>query len=239
MAEQGERFLLRGNPDIEVRFRRAANTRRLKLRVSHLDGRVTVSSPPRVVHSVVRAFVEEKEDWIRTQLAQCPDEIFAVRGSTIPIEGRMTLVDAGPVSAPRLSDRRLVVSECRPVEPQVAAFLKTRARDRLAHACNAHAKRLGREYGRLTLRDTRSRWGSCSSSGNLMFSWRLVMATPEVLDYVAAHEVAHLQEMNHSAVFWRLVEELCPDYAVQKRWLREHGSDLHRIRFKLRSVPGD
>ncbi|RMD90830.1 MAG: M48 family peptidase, partial [Alphaproteobacteria bacterium] len=105
------------------------------------------------------------------------------------------------------------------------------AREALAAACDRHAARLGRRYGRLSLRDTRSRWGSCSAEGNLNFSWRLVMAPPEVLDYVAAHEVAHLAEMNHSPAFWALVERLFPAHEAPRRWLRENGASLHRYRF--------
>ncbi len=94
---------------------------------------------------------------------------------------------------------------------RVQAWLKTRARDRLAAASDHYAAQLGRPYTRLTLRDTRSRWGSCSAQGGLMYSWRLIMAPPDVLDYVAAHEVAHLAEMNHSPAFWAVVDTaLCP-----------------------------
>ncbi|MGR3434759.1 MAG: M48 family metallopeptidase, partial [Shimia sp.] len=81
------------------------------------------------------------------------------------------------------------------------------------------------------LRDTRSRWGSCSAAGGLNYSWRLVMAPPEVLDYVAAHEVAHLAQMNHSPRFWAEVAGLMPGYEAPRGWLRRHGADLHRYRF--------
>ncbi|MEL6678764.1 MAG: M48 family metallopeptidase, partial [Pseudomonadota bacterium] len=95
------------------------------------------------------------------------------------------------------------------------------------------AARLGRRPGRSTLRDTRSRWGSCTSEGHIMLSWRLLLAPPQVLDYVVAHEVAHLQEMNHSPAFWSVVRDLCPDYERHRRWLHQHGADLHRYRFKV------
>jgi predicted metal-dependent hydrolase len=90
---------------------------------------------------------------------------------------------------------------------------------------------LGRRYTRLTLRDTRSRWGSCSATGALSYSWRLILAPPRVLDYVAAHEVAHLAQMNHSPAFWAEVARLMPDYESPRAWLRREGSALHRYRF--------
>jgi hypothetical protein len=85
---------------------------------------------------------------------------------------------------------------------------------------------------RITLRDTRSRWGSCTADGALMYSWRLILAPPSVLDYVAAHEAAHLVEMNHSARFWALVERLCPDWQAERAWLRREGAALQAWRFR-------
>jgi predicted metal-dependent hydrolase len=111
-------------------------------------------------------------------------------------------------------------------------FLKSRAKCELERACAGFSARIDRYPRRITLRDTRSRWGSCTAAGNLMFSWRLAMAPPEILEYVAAHEVAHLREMNHGAGFWTLVAELTPDYDARRRWLHAHGPALHRYRFE-------
>lgn len=110
-------------------------------------------------------------------------------------------------------------------------FLKTQARARLVAASDMYAARLGQPYRRITLRDTRSRWGSCSSQGALMYSWRLILAPPRVLHYVAAHEVAHLSEMNHSPAFWAVVAQLFGPCDAERRWLRQEGAALHRIRF--------
>jgi predicted metal-dependent hydrolase len=115
--------------------------------------------------------------------------------------------------------------------PRIAAWLKLQARDRLAVEVATFADRLGREPRSLRLRDTRSRWGSCSSAGDLMFSWRLAMAPPEVLAYVAAHEVAHLAEMNHAPAYWRTLAGLMPGYEAPRQWLRREGTRLHRFRF--------
>jgi predicted metal-dependent hydrolase len=144
----------------------------------------------------------------------------------------MLTVTAASVRAPRAEGAALLV----PPEPEraalrIATFLKSAARLRLAAAADRHAGRLGRNLGRLTLRDTRSRWGSCTASGDLMFSWRLVMAPPAVLDYVVAHEVAHFEEMNHSPAFWSVVARLCPDHRSHRKWLRREGATLHRYRF--------
>jgi hypothetical protein len=93
---------------------------------------------------------------------------------------------------------------------------------------NALADELGVKVRRITVRDATSRWGSCSTTGVLSFSWRLVLAPAAILDYVAAHEVAHLKEMNHGPRFWALVEQTYPDMRSAKRWLQAHGMELHR-----------
>ena len=131
----------------------------------------------------------------------------------------------------------LLVPEPAPAR-RLQRYLRELARDRLAAASDLYAARLGCGYTSLTLRDTRSRWGSCSSTGGLMYSWRLILAPPEILNYVAAHEVAHLQEMNHSRAFWAAVEKIHGDYRAQRRWLQSEGNALHRYRFD-ESAEGD
>ncbi len=224
--------LLPGSPAIEITLRRSARARRFSLRVSRVDGRVTLSLPAWAREAEALAFAREKEGWIRAALEAMPAGRAVALGGTLPIEGRELAIRPGPGRAPRIEDGALIV----PGDParavaRVAGYLKVLARERLTRACDDHAGRLGRGYSRLALRDTRSRWGSCAPDGALMFSWRLIMAPPEVLDYVAAHEVAHLAEMNHSARFWAVVQRLMPDYAAPRAWLKRHGQELHAIRF--------
>jgi predicted metal-dependent hydrolase len=115
------------------------------------------------------------------------------------------------------------------VPRRVADFLKREARRDLDAAVARHCKALGLAARRITLRDTTSRWGSCSTTGALNFSWRLILAPPFVLDYLAAHEVAHLAHMNHSAMFWRVTRRLFPETDRAEAWLKAHGSGLHRF----------
>ncbi|QQA42155.1 M48 family metallopeptidase [Pelagovum pacificum] len=221
-----------GNPPIELNLRRSARARRLSLRVSQLDGRITLTLPKGVPEREGIDFALEREAWLRGHLAGLTDDRHPVPGGTVPFEGVDLPIVAARVRSPRLEGGQLLV----PPDPdrapvRIGAFLKLAARDRLTEACDRHAAAIGRRYGRITLRDTRSRWGSCSSNGDLMFSWRLIMAPPRILDYVAAHEVAHLVEMNHGPRFWKLTERLFPDHKPARAWLREHGTELHRVRF--------
>jgi predicted metal-dependent hydrolase len=219
-----------GNPPVDILLRPSARARRLSLRVSGIDGRVTVSYPLHASERQAMAFAVEKADWIRGQLARQPDVVAVAPGVAVPVEGRWLTVEAGTGRGVKVEEARLVAPAGRPAAA-VGAFLKALARERLAAASDRHAAALGRGFGRLSLRDTRSRWGSCSAAGDLMYSWRLVMAPPEVLDYVAAHEVAHLAHMHHGPAFWAEVRRLYGDYRAARGWLRREGGALHRFRF--------
>lgn len=227
------RYVLKGNPPVEVNLRRSARARRLSLRVSRLDGRVTLTLPQGVPEREGHRFAQDRAEWLRGHLSQMGQDRVVQIGGSIPFAGqelpvlasagRRVSLDADGLHVPDDPDR---------VGARVKAFLKVQARDRLAQASDHYAALLGQSYGRITLRDTRSRWGSCTSAGDLMYSWRLVMAPADVLSYVAAHEVAHLVEMNHSQDFWDIVERLFPDHKTCRKWLKQRGTDLHRIRFQ-------
>lgn len=221
---------LPGDPEVRVTLRRSARARRLSLRISSLDGRVTLTLPKRVSEREGRAFVLEKEDWIRTHLAKQPEQIIVAAGTRLPVDGDILEVRMGTGRRVLREEGALRVPGPAPMR-RLERYLRELARDRLASASDAYAGRLGQTYTSLTLRDTRSRWGSCSSAGGLMYSWRLILAPTEVLHYVAAHEVAHLEEMNHSRAFWNVVERLYGDYAAPRRWLQAEGNALHRYRF--------
>jgi len=221
---------LPGPPAVPLTLRRSARARRISLRISQLDGRVTLTLPRGVPERQALDFARDKEQWIRAHLEARPTDVTVVPGALLPVEGVARRVTAGPGRGVRLSAEEVAVPEGQ-AGRRLQVWLRELARDRLAGAADEYARALGRDYSRLTLRDTRSRWGSCSSQGALMFSWRLVMAPPEVLRYVAAHEVAHLQEMNHSAAFWAVVERLYGPYDAPRRWLRDEGGALHRFRF--------
>lgn len=224
--------VLSGNPPIEIKLRRSARARRISLRVSRLDGQVTLSLPKWTGEREALAFAREKEGWIRLNLMGRVESVVPKPGETIPFEGRNLVIKSHSGRAVRMDGDDLLVpgAEAR-VAARLRAFLRVSARDRLNAAVDRYSELVGREVHQITLRDTRSRWGSCTTDGRLMFSWRLIMAPPSVLEYVAAHEVAHLIEMNHSPAYWSVVREIYPGYEEERHWLRRHGQELHAIRF--------
>ena len=221
--------ILPGNPPIALSLRRSPRARRISLRISALDGRVTLTLPKGLPEREALDFARQKEDWMRRHLAAQQPDVDVVQGATLPVEGRMMQISPGAGRRVVVQGESLLVPD--EVGPRLQAWLKVLARDRLVAASDRYAAALGRPYTKITLRDTRSRWGSCASSGALSYSWRLIMAPPEVLDYVAAHEVAHLAEMNHSPAYWAGVARLLPGYAAPRQWLRAHGAGLHRYHF--------
>lgn len=224
--------VLPGPPPVEITLRRSARARRFSLRVSRVDGKVTLSLPLRAREAEAMAFLRAQEGWLRTALAGMPAATGVGIGSEIPVEGRLLRLQPGTGRGLKTEgDALLVPGDPAQAGARVQAWLKALARERLVAASDHYAAQIGRKVARVTLRDTRSRWGSCAHDGALMYSWRLVMAPPSVLRYVAAHEVAHMLEMNHSPRYWAVVERLYPGWQTERAWLRSQGGALHGLRF--------
>lgn len=221
------------DPPCLVRLVRNPRARRFTLRLESAGAGAVLTVPPGVPEAESRRFLDRHAGWLRSALAHQPGEVVVGPGARIPVAGRMVTVEARPGARrpPALADGTLVLQGAGAEGPRVAAWLRLRARDALQPAARLYARRLGRPVEAIGLRDTRSRWGSCSSTGTLSFSWRLAMAPPEVLDYVAAHEAAHLVEMNHSERYWAVLAGLMPGYESRRAWLRRHGRTLHAYRF--------
>lgn len=222
-----------GDPPLLVTIRRSARARRLTLRLAAGTGAATVTAPPRVGLREIRRFLTAHEGWLAERRARLPGPVVPCPGASLTLRGRT-------VALTRTDGRRVHHAGDELAVPgrddaafrgKLLGWLRETARTEAAAACDRHAAALGRGYARLTIRDPRSRWGSCTSAGNIMLSWRLILAPEEVLDYVAAHEVAHLAEMNHGPAFWRTVGRLMPDYQPHRAWLRANGAGLHRLQF--------
>ncbi len=224
--------VLPGSPPVEIVLKRSARARRFSLRVSRLDGRVTLSLPARARETEAMAFARAQEGWIRETLADLPQRAGVSIGSLVPVEGRLLQLAPATGRAVRVEgDSLLIPGDPAQAGARAGAFLRALARDRLVAASDRYAAMIGRRVARVTLRDTRSRWGSCAQDGALMYSWRLIMAPASVLDYVAAHEVAHMEQMNHSPAYWAVVDRLYPGWQVQRKWLHAEGQALHQYRF--------
>ncbi|MDQ0511947.1 M48 family metallopeptidase [Ancylobacter amanitiformis] len=234
-AEPAEfRLDVDGEP-ILIALRRNPRARRYTLRVRAATRDVVLTLPARGTINEAYDFARRHVGWIRVRLAKLPQTVAFVPGAVIPLRGtphrilhrpgaRGTVWTGVEDGAPVL----YVAGEAAHVGRRIGDFLKREARGALTEAARRHALALGVSIARVTLRDTASRWGSCSSAGALSFSWRLILAPGFVLDYLAAHEVAHRREMNHGPRFWAHVDRLFPERMAAEAWLKKHGAELHR-----------
>jgi predicted metal-dependent hydrolase len=223
-----------------VRLRRHRQARRYTLRVVAVTREAVLTMPPRGSFREARDFAQKHGAWIAARLGRLPQAAPFAHGTVLPVRGtphtivhRRALRGTAWTETDRHGNRLLCVAgEAEHVARRVTDFLKREAKRDLTAAVARYCERLDVKVRRLAIRDQASRWGSCSTSGVLSFSWRLVLAPRHVLDYLAAHEVAHLAEMNHSPRFWRLVKRIYPDMERAKAWLDVHGTDLHRYGFE-------
>jgi predicted metal-dependent hydrolase len=223
--------VLIGDTTIMVSFRRNALCKRMVLRLTSDGAGVRVTVPPRASAAEAIRFVESSKPWIaKTLMSRAPvvafkhGQKFQFRGIALTIEatgGRRGLVH-------QIGDRIIVPGDEAHVTRRLLDWLKLQAKSELSLVSKAYATAMSVNYRKLTVRDQNTRWGSCSAAGDLSYSWRLILAPEFVLDYVAAHEVAHLKEMNHGPKFWRLVITHCKRAKEARDWLRLHGRNLHR-----------
>lgn len=218
--------------ELTLRVEINPRARRISVRLDPVTRHVVAVAPaPRYVPEAA-AFARTRLGWVAAQLARLPQVIHLEPGAVIPLRGApVRLVQATGRGAVQVVQDTLTAPGWDPTvfAGRVRRFLYAEARSDLSARVQVHAATLAVTPRRLTVKDTASRWGSCTTAGALNFSWRVILAPTFVLDYLAAHEVAHLREMNHSGRFWRLVAQCIPDYHRAESWLERHGAGLHGI----------
>lgn len=220
----------------DVTVRRDRRARRYTLRIHPSHREAILSMPMRGSLTDAREFAQRHGGWLAERLRRMPGGIAFTDGASLPFRGEQVTIAHRPRARGTVwcecgddgANLLCVAGEAAHTARRVKDFLKREARRDLALSVRRYAELLGVKFIRISVRDQSSRWGSCTSDGVLSFSWRLILAPPFVLDYLAAHEVAHLVEMNHSARFWRVVARICPETDRAKAWLQAHGNELHR-----------
>ena len=220
---------------VRVRLKVHAAARRVSLRVDGRGEAVAIAPNERRLAEAA-AFARTKADWLRTRSAHAPSRTGFAPGAVIPLRGEpVRLAASGNAAAARLvrtPDGPAIVSggEGDAFARRVGRLLQREARADLTARTEVHARALGLPAPKVALGDPKSRWGSCTPGrGSIRYSWRLILAPPFVLDYVAAHEVAHLVHADHSPRFWTVVKTLLGDEKAGRQWLKAHGRDLHAV----------
>jgi predicted metal-dependent hydrolase len=227
-------MLLLADQQVAITYKRHAAARRFTLRMARDGSGFTMTLPRRASMMDARAFALKSEAWMLKALARRVRPVEIADGAVIMLRGvEHRILATGKVRGLVVHDAEArtlhVPGATGHLERRLVDWLKAEAAHDLDVASTKYALAMGARFRKLNVRDQKSRWGSCSSDGVLNFSWRLILAPSSVLDYVAAHEVAHLREMNHSMRFWRLVLKHCPDSRNAKTWLKLYGNRLHAL----------
>lgn len=215
-----------------VTWRRSARARNVSLRIDPWAGGVVITLPPRAARSAGLDLLRDHAAWVAARLARLPQRVPLADGAVIPIGGVPHTLRHVPDSwrGTWIEDGQMLVSGAAEFVPRRAMdFLRLEAHRRLAALASVKASAAGLAVRRVVVKDTRSRWGSCTADGTLMFSWRLILAPPHVAEYVVAHEVAHLRHMDHGRGFWALVADLTGHRQTATAWLDAHGPGLMRV----------
>ncbi len=227
--------LVCGGERVLVTLIQRSSARRMILRLDRRSGAPVMTLPRGVSRQRATLFLDEHKGWLEARLKASPRRVAFVPGAVIPLFGEPCRIThrtpfRGETRLVEENGERLLLvhGDAAQTAARVMRFLKAEALERFTAASAGHAAALGVTHGRITIRDTRSRWGSCSARGDLYYSWRLVLAPPLVLDYLAAHEIAHRKEMNHSLRYWRHVAAIFPRFREAEHWLKREGGDLHR-----------
>jgi predicted metal-dependent hydrolase len=220
-----------------VVVRRSAQARRYTLRVKTATREAVLTMPMRGSMATAKDFALRHGGWLAARFLKMPEIVDFADGAYLPLRGVEHVVAHRPGARGGVwiesgGDGRPVIAVAGDpafLARRVKDFLKREARKEIEAAARRHAAALGVTIRKISIKDTTSRWGSCAADGSLSFSWRMILAPPFVLDYLAAHEVAHRREMNHSPRYWRVVAGLYPDYERAEAWLKRQAAALHRF----------
>ncbi len=239
LAPVQEREHVVASRTLPLRIVENARVRRLTLRIDARGRGLFITVPPGLRHGEVEHFLIRHQGWLEQRLTKTPDRLQVRPGIKIPIHGVPHLIihegrtrGAVQLGADETSPTLIVHGDRMNLPRRIANFLKCEAQRDIEELVVKHCKAIDQRAKAIRFRDTSSRWGSCTSDGTLSFSWRISMAPALVINYLVAHEVAHLREMTHGPKFWRLCEALCPDTAHCRAWLKRNGGELQVIVFE-------
>ena len=232
------RKLLQNDPLPElaefVEVRRSERAKKLALRLDTKKRAFTLVVPKRISMRQAYDFAIEHEEWMEKKLAELPAEIPLANGTIVPIFGTPHEIKVSYNSEARRTDIKaeggvlFVRTNKEDPSGRIIRFLKAMAKDELTILSQDKAAKIGKTIQSVSVRDTKTRWGSCSADGNLSFSWRLIFAPYDSFDYVVAHEVAHLEHLNHGKDFWKLCDQLSENYKDGHSWMKKNSYELMR-----------
>ena len=221
-----------GSPEVNISIRKSNKAKRLSIRISGTTNEVFLIVPKQVSVLDAKRFALHKQHWIRNQMRSKISFSKVKLGSFLPVEGLEHLIASGENKMVKVEGCKILIpSHFRDVSKHLKAYLLELSRQRFFSLTKYYCELIGENFVKVNIKDPKTRWGSCNSKGNLMYSWRLILAPKSVLEYLVVHEVSHLVEMNHSTKFWQHVEKLMPNFRESQLWLKKNGKKLHSYQF--------
>lgn len=224
--------LRRTGPWGHLVIKRSPRARRMALRLDPKERVFHLVLPPGVPIKKAKEFAREHKEWMLEQLMELPEPVPFVHGAVIPVFGKNRTLSIHKKKSFKTTDfilkynELIVLTNLDDPTPRIRRYLMKLAKEEISRLAHKKAGDVRKKIASIHVRDTKSRWGSCSEDGNLSFSWRLIFAPYEALDYVVAHEVAHLKHLDHSKNFWRVCRALSDDFLEGHYWMSHHGNDL-------------
>lgn len=228
----GKTYNIEQEFDFPLKIVKSPRAKKLTLRIDSKEHLPILTLPRYCSQKKALEFVRAHTEWIKSTLAKLPTSHPFQNGDRISVFGKEVTISHQPqrrLGAKIENDLLVVSGEEEFINRRIKDFIKKKAADEFYKRSKKYAKKIGVEFNDVTIKDTKSRWGSCSSLNNLNYSWRIALAPEFVINYLMAHEVAHLAHPNHSQSFWQTVAKLIPDYEQGELWLKEHGRELYRF----------
>ena len=213
---------------------RKNNIRRLSLKVCRITGKITINAPKFLAESEIYKFYSLNRSWIHNQINQCLVPKIVKEGLFLPVEGNLyeIVVKKSCSKIKILENNQICIPKnISDIGKELQTFLLKYCKSVMIPIILKKSNLIQKKIKKISFKDTKSRWGSCSSTGSIMLNWRLIMVPPSVYNYVIIHEIAHLVHMNHGPLFWKLVQELSPNYSKDKEWLKKNGREIRRYIF--------
>ena len=220
--------------DRDIYINKKNNIHRLSLKICNITSKITINSPVYISNSEIYIFFIENSGWIKEQLKHCVVTEIVQEGSFLPIEGNhREVILSKKITNISLCDPKKIFlpSVYKNVGLELKNFLIGHSKKMMIPILKQKANLIQKKISKISFKDTKSRWGSCTSNRSIMINWRLIMAPPSVYKYVLIHELSHLVHMNHSSKFWKLVWELHPNYLNDKKWLKIYGKEIRKYVF--------
>ena len=220
------------SPHLDIKI--SPRARRMALRVETKNRTVELVIPKRASIRSAYEFALKNAEWIQQSIDELPKPIEFTHGTELPVLGKKRIIDISYDPSAKVTDIEMtddiirVITNKKEAGSRIRRYLIDVAKKELTSMAHEKAERIDKDIKKIDVKDTTSRWGSCSHDGKLSFSWRLIFAPSDAMDYVVAHEVAHLSHLDHSPAFWKVCEALSERYTKGKRWMRDNGGDLMR-----------